>query len=508
MTQTNGSAPEAQGNDTELPHYRLIQFDWSARQGPHNEPVSDFEGLVTHHPQANGSATIRNGIIVGGEDGRRHALIGGEIQEIEVALPERTYGLGPDQVLLKKDFILEDSGIASGGRGVRDVDVPSPTAGYIGRVDAGQGLVDILDREGGEVIARIRHMRGIQVERGDTVEYGQALGTQSDVRTGGKHVHLEMDTRYYQQYENYIADLDSGRLAIDPNRRTQGIEPLPVIDDGVIRIGESNNRVRDLQRVLADEGYRGRGNQPIAQDGVYRLEMQPAVLAFQRDHNLPETGDIDRATLALAPEPARREPDRVDHIDRRFGPGIPAAPGEYGPPPHEHPQRVPGPAGRNGGADNDDQEHAPIQNLPPQRHGATLLDNPSHENHAMYATLLRTVNERDAQLGREPDEVSRQLAGGLTEQARARGLNMIGNASFTPDGTKVGMTDTKDLEAPWAKTAVGDVGQLAGQSLVSSSENVAAINQQQTLEQSLKPPAQTQSMTGPEDQAPKAPRMA
>ena len=85
---------------------------------------------------------------------------------------------------------------------------------------------------------------------------------------------------------------------------------------------------------------------------------------------------------------------------------------------------------------------------------------------------------------------------------------MIGNASFTPDGTKIGMTDTKDLEAPWAKTAVGDVGQLAGQSLVRSSENVAAINQQQTLEQSQKPPTQTPSMTGPEDPAPKAPRMA
>ncbi len=126
----------------------------------------------------------------------------------------------------------------------------------------------------------------------------------------------------------------------------------------------------------------------------------------------------------------------------------------------------------------------------------------------MYATLLRTVNERDAQLGRELDEVSRQLAGGLTEQARARGLNTIGNASFTPDGTKVGMTDTKDLEAPWAKTAMGDVGQLAGQSLALSSENVAAINQHQTLEQSMKPPAQMQSMSELENPAPKGPRMA
>lgn len=45
------------------------------------------------------------------------------------------------------------------------------------------------------------------------------------------------------------------------------------------------------------------------------------------------------------------------------------------------------------------------------------------------------------------------------------------------DGMKVGMTDTADLSSPWAKTAVGDVGQLAGQTLARSSENVAAINQ-------------------------------
>ena len=45
----------------------------------------------------------------------------------------------------------------------------------------------------------------------------------------------------------------------------------------------------------------------------------------------------------------------------------------------------------------------------------------------------------------------------------------------------VGMTDAVDLSVPWAKTAVGDVGQLAGQKLSQSSENVAAINQQQAL---------------------------
>lgn len=143
----------------------------------------------------------------------------------------------------------------------------------------------------------------------------------------------------------------------------------------------------------------------------------------------------------------------------------------------------------------------------PQRQAPLMLDSPAHENHGMFAALLRTVNERDTQMGRTPDELSRQVAGGLTQEARDRGLTTIGAAQFTPDGTKVGMTDTADLSAPWAKTAVGDVGQLASQTLAKSSENVAAINQQQTLEQSLKPPMQTQTQQGPDDPSPKGPRL-
>lgn len=163
------------------------------------------------------------------------------------------------------------------------------------------------------------------------------------------------------------------------------------------------------------------------------------------------------------------------------------------------------PGGRSG--KTDDVEPAAKEEAKPERAGAMLLDNPAHQNHAMFAALLRTVNERDKELGREPDEISRQLAGGLVEKARERGLETIGAAKFTPDGTKVGITDTVDLSAPWAKTAVGDVGQLAGQKLEQSSENVAAINQKQALEQSLQPPPPTQGLDGPDGPAPKGPRL-
>jgi hypothetical protein len=195
------------------------------------------------------------------------------------------------------------------------------------------------------------------------------------------------------------------------------------------------------------------------------------------------------------------------HIDPREPALRPDHPQQGAPQPHPAAPRMPAPDGRPGAPERDGPDQPPDRHGPPQRHGALQLDNPAHENHAMFATLLGAVNERDKQLGREPDEISRQLAGGLVEKARERRLDTIGAAKFTPDGTKVGMTDTADLSAPWAKTAVGDVGQLAGQKLSQSSENVATINQQIALEQSLKPPAQTQSMQGPEDPTPKGPRL-
>ena len=133
---------------------------------------------------------------------------------------------------------------------------------------------------------------------------------------------------------------------------------------------------------------------------------------------------------------------------------------------------------------------------------AILLDSPSHPNHAMYDTLLKAVHDRDRELGRTPDELSKQLAGGLTEQALARGLTRIGYAKFSEDGRIVGMTDTATPSAEWARTAVGNVGVLVGKPLFQSSEGATQLNQQIQLSQAqhLAQGAQihhTPSPTGP-----------
>lgn len=49
--------------------------------------------------------------------------------------------LEPDQVLLIKDFILDDTS----KRNSREVDAPAPAAGYISRRDDKNGLVEIAD---------------------------------------------------------------------------------------------------------------------------------------------------------------------------------------------------------------------------------------------------------------------------------------------------------------------------------------------------------------------------
>lgn len=301
--------------DAPSPRYRVIQLVWDKRRGYRNESVDGFDDLVTHHPNSNRDARIEHGVVVGGQPGRRLAVVGGEFQEVEVARPGRDFGLGRDQVLLKKDFILEDSRLPAGPAS-RAVDVPSPASGVVGTVNARSGLVDILDRPGGQVIVRVRHLSPIHVRAGDPVDYGQALGVQGRQASDAIHVHMEVDTRHFRQYENYVGDLVSGRLAIDQGRRTAGIAARPVVDDGTVRVGGTSDVVATAQRALSAAGFVDANGQALADDGVYRLSMQPAVLDYQRSEGLPQTGDLDGATLQrLAPRvlpPAVRADDNVE----------------------------------------------------------------------------------------------------------------------------------------------------------------------------------------------------
>jgi hypothetical protein len=265
-----------------------------------NEAATDLESLFTHHPKRNRDANLVQGVPANAENvqTRGYGVIGGEFQELMYARFDKYRSLAADQVLLIKDFILDDVTATD----TRRVDVPAPVAGVVGRVDTRNGVVDICNPTDDRVIARIRHLGPIAVAVGEEVAYGQSLGTQNNTGlkpTAGKHVHIEMDTRHYQQFDNYIRDLVEGRLPVQAALR-EDVLPRPVVDDGVLRVGEAGERVAAVQRALAAGGYRTVGDMPIDVDGVYRLSMQGAVLAFQQDHGLAPTGDIDPDTWRTA----------------------------------------------------------------------------------------------------------------------------------------------------------------------------------------------------------------
>jgi hypothetical protein len=393
--------------------YRLEQLGRPRSNGvQQNEEVASLEALVTHHPGANRNIRMQGGEVMRAENPARrsHAYISGDFEEVIDNRVDRYGTLKPAQVLLVKDFILEDPSPRP-GTSARAVDVPSPTDGYVNSVRPAGGFVEIMDREGGAVVARLRHLSNITVERGDTVGYGQSLGRQDNLGLNrpagiGVHVHLEMDTGHYQQLRNYMADLAGGRLPVQAQYR-ENVQPLPVADDGTLRLGQSSDRIRDLQRVMASEGHRSADGSPLAQDGVYRMSMQGAVLDFQRAHGVPQTGDIDAATLRMAPSSPQRQVDR----DGTVYPGQPA--------PHAVPDtRAPG------HPEHPDHRRNLTDPLPPpvNQSGRAQRAGLDEADERLLDRLRLQVRDLDQQVGKGWDDNSERLAAAALVMARERGF--------------------------------------------------------------------------------------
>lgn len=126
-----------------------------------------------------------------------------------------------------------------------------------------------------------------------------------------------------------------------------------------------------------------------------------------------------------------------------------------------------------------------------------------HPNRTMFSALLSVVRDRDDLSRRPHDQISVQLAGGLTEKARERGLDTIGFAQFTPDSTKVAMTNTVDPAAPWARTAVGHVGETGLAEPAAKQQERGKINQQLALAQTQIISSPAQALTNADELAPK-----
>jgi GH24 family phage-related lysozyme (muramidase) len=172
------------GNAINQRKYRIVE-----RVGSRMENVGKYEDLAPHHPSV---------VARGGHKDRPYGMVEGRKEELNPL----------NRSLIKKDFVLIDSQGKQYG-----VPVPSPVAGYAGKVGQGWGAVNLYADKGmTKLIAQVGHMIDLQVKNGQLIQYGQTLGMQAGMgkkgsRTYGTHVDMSADP---ETYRKYIRDLQAG----------------------------------------------------------------------------------------------------------------------------------------------------------------------------------------------------------------------------------------------------------------------------------------------------------
>lgn len=289
------------------------------------ERVHGYADLEIHHPSHHGH-----------QRGRHYATVDGRREEV-LKTPTSA-----GHLMVSKDFILTDES------GSTHVPVPSPTAGYVGRVDARNGLVCIYDHKGGELIAQVRHMdlRGSNIREGQTVAYGQPLGFQGGYGGGkahayGVHTHIDFNTSRLDEFKKYFNDIDRGVISMGVAPPMQAHVPARVAGEagshGGVSRGEvplhGDDWVRQAQSALAHLGYTGVDGRPVVADGLAGAHTRHALRQFQTDHGLTPTGHIDartrdrlvaqERTMASSTHPAhalyRQALGAVQELDRQLG---------------------------------------------------------------------------------------------------------------------------------------------------------------------------------------------
>ncbi|MGH8082357.1 MAG: XVIPCD domain-containing protein [Lysobacter sp.] len=317
-----------------MPKYSIIE---SVGKGV--EHVHDLHDIERHHPTR------------GNERGRVYGNVNGEREEL--------LGSGGKPVLTRdgdhfvsKDFILKAGNSSS-------VPVPAVANGYIGKIDAANGIVQIYDKPASdpsrEMIAQYRHMElhGTKLQVGQKIEYGESLGVQSGYNKGksdafGKHVHIDINSSYLPQMDRYVRDMDSGAITTDkhPPHSPNVTGPAKVTDvsakgsvthaapgggattpvapmaDGVLRKDERGPEVQAMQERLIHLGYKDAEGKPLVADGKFGQRTKDAVEAFQREHGLNDDGVVGKDTFKAlkTAEPRSSDAAPTRSIDPARGP--------------------------------------------------------------------------------------------------------------------------------------------------------------------------------------------
>ena len=283
--------------------------------GSGRERVTDYDDLSNHHPSNNYQ-----------EPGRTYATVNGRKEEV-VSRDGHT--------MVSKDFVLYDP---TGIRRLSDVTaadkqvpVPSPFAGVV-EVNAGRTLLIIRDPVTREPLVQVRHMSGISLQTGDTVEYGQALGTQSNNSTRHVHTHMDVNTRYINQFDQYLKDVSSGAITTDgylPDQASNDAQRfIEQTGTRLTALGLDARQIETLATVAASErarfGAQGEASEfLVSKDGstIAFRQAQPPLREFSlaaalEDRGLAQHGEAGAAVNERPRPGTHPEAAPPDHSGR------------------------------------------------------------------------------------------------------------------------------------------------------------------------------------------------
>lgn len=163
----------------------------------------------------------------------------------------------------------------------------------------------------------------------------------------------------------------------------------------LLQQGSRGDAVRTLQTELVTLGYTDAHGHPLKPDGDFGAHIRFAVEAFQRDHHLTVDGKVGPHTQSALSEALKL-----------------------------HQQEV---------------------TLP--------LTDPRHPDHRLFAQALAGVHRIDAEMGRTPDQHSKNLAAALTVAAKQHGLTRIDAVGISADGARTSILQNDSLRPRIADVA-------------------------------------------------------
>lgn len=130
-------------------------------------------------------------------------------------------GLTLPHRLEARDIVLTRNGESNFGQGL-----PSPLAGrvlFAGNENDGYGNKVVVRNDQTGQIMMVGHMQSVSVRRGQTVSYGQLLGSQGSTgNSSGAHIHINADASVIRKW---VADLADGRFDGVRRRFDVGLRP-------------------------------------------------------------------------------------------------------------------------------------------------------------------------------------------------------------------------------------------------------------------------------------------